>query len=61
LSDPVKLIHARFERYLSFYVMSDQSTLVAVKGKEGTFDFSSSNTKTIYQKYREFLEGSIVQ
>ena len=37
ISTTIKLIHARFSRYLNFYVMKDKSSTVIVKNKDFKF------------------------
>jgi len=55
LSTTVKLIHARFSRYLNFYVINDKTTMVLVKDKDFKFDLDTTGSKTVFKKYKKFL------
>ncbi len=55
VSTSVKLIHARFSRYMNFYVMKDKTTMVLVKDKDFKFDLDTTGSKTIFKKYKRFL------
>lgn len=61
ISTTIKLIQARYSRYLNFYLMKDKSSSVIVKNKDFKFDLDTSGSKTIFKKYKRFLEGIIVQ
>jgi len=61
ISTTIKLIHARFSRYLNFYVMKDRSLSVIVRNKDFKFELDTTGSKTIFKKYKRFLEGVIVQ
>ena len=56
LSSILKVTNKRFERYINFYmVKDDSSTMVLVKGKDYSFDLKVAKSKSIYTKYRQFL------
>jgi len=55
VSASIKLINARYSRYMDFYVMKDKSTMVLVKDKEFKFDLDTTGSKTIFKKYKRFL------
>lgn len=61
ISTTVKLIHARFSRYLNFYIMNDKSINVVVKDKDFSFKLDTTGSKTIFKKYKRFLEGIVIQ
>lgn len=61
ISATIKLIHARFSRYLNFYVMKDISSSVIVRNKDFKFELDTTGSKKIFKKYKRFLEGVIVQ
>lgn len=61
ISTTIKLINVRFCRYLNFYVMKDKSLTVIVKNKDFKFELDTTGSKTIFKKYKRFLEGIVVQ
>lgn len=41
--------------------MKDKSSTVIVKNKDFKFDLDTTASKTVFKKYKRFLEGAIVQ
>ena len=57
----MKLIHAKYNRYIDFYSIRNNEHFVRVKRKDIKFDYSSENSKKVFEKYNKFLEGLIIQ
>ena len=57
----MKILHAKYERYYDFYVISNGESSAAIKGTEHRFDFNTELTKRFYHNYEKFLRSNVVQ
>lgn len=59
LSTRMKLVHAKYSRYFSYYTIIDSSSNIMVKGSQSKFEFVAD--RSIISRYSTFLGGHIVQ
>lgn len=47
----MKILHAKYERYYTFYVIANSATSATIKGTDLKFEFNSEPSKRFYDNY----------